>query len=193
MSIHERIKARRKECDLSVDDVALELGVSRATVYRYESAEIKNMGIDKIEPLAKVLKTTPEYLMGWVDDPVNYNDPELIADLQGPVLDHFDGDVKKALEFRKAVDEDAISDIRDKNIKTSNKTLPPLTSKDEREIAKDLEAMLAALDDKSGMAAFNDPEDEEDKELLRASLEYSMRLAKQMAKKKFTPKKYRKE
>jgi transcriptional regulator with XRE-family HTH domain len=193
VSIHERIKARRKECDLSVDDVALELGVSRATVYRYESAEIKNMGIDKIEPLAKVLKTTPEYLMGWVDDPVNYNDPELIADLQGPVLDHFDGDVKKALEFRKAVDEDAISDIRDKNIKTSNKTLPPLTSKDEREIAKDLEAMLAALDDKSGMAAFNDPEDEEDKELLRASLEYSMRLAKQMAKKKFTPKKYRKE
>ncbi|CQR71648.1 transcriptional repressor DicA [Sporomusa ovata DSM 2662] len=193
MSIHERIKARRKECDLSVDDIALELGVSRATVYRYESAEIKNMGIDKIEPLAKVLKTTPEYLMGWIDDPVNYNDPELIADLQGPVLDHFDGDVKKALEFRKAVDEDAISDIRDKNIKTSSKTLPPLTPKDEREIAKDLEAMLAALDDKSGMAAYNDPEDEEDKELLRASLEYSMRLAKQMAKKKFTPKKYRKE
>lgn len=71
--------------------------------------------------------------------------------------------------------------------------LPRLTPKDEREIAKDLEAMLNSLDNKNGMAAYNNPEDEEDRELLRASLEYSMRLAKQMAKKKFTPKKYRKE
>ena len=71
--------------------------------------------------------------------------------------------------------------------------LPDLSPKDEREIARDLEKMLNALDDKSGMAAYNEPEDEEDRELLRASLEYSMRLAKQMAKKKFTPKKYRKE
>mgnify|MGYP003587647575 CR=1 FL=1 len=71
--------------------------------------------------------------------------------------------------------------------------LPSLTPKDEREIAKDLEAMLNALDDKSGMAGYNDPEDEEDLELLKASLQTSMRLAKQIAKKKYTPKKYRKE
>ncbi len=72
-------------------------------------------------------------------------------------------------------------------------TLPSLTPKDEREIAKDLEAMLNSLDSKSGMAAYNEPEDEEDRELLKASLLTSMRLAKQIAKKKFTPKKYRKE
>ncbi|MGD8399731.1 MAG: helix-turn-helix domain-containing protein [Bacillota bacterium] len=72
-------------------------------------------------------------------------------------------------------------------------SLPPLTPKDEREIAKDLEAMLNSLDNKNGMAAYNDPEDEEDRELLKASLLTSMRLAKQIAKKKFTPKKYRKE
>ncbi len=71
--------------------------------------------------------------------------------------------------------------------------LPSLTSKDEREIAKDLEAMLNALNDKSGMAAYNEPEDEEDRELLKASLLTSMKLAKQIAKKKYTPKKYRKE
>ncbi|CDX00732.1 Helix-turn-helix [Desulfitobacterium hafniense] len=71
--------------------------------------------------------------------------------------------------------------------------LPPLTAKDEREIARDLEAMINALDSRSGMAAYNDPEDAEDAELLKASLLTSMRLAKQMAKKKFTPHKYRKE
>lgn len=71
--------------------------------------------------------------------------------------------------------------------------LPTLTLKDEREIAKDLEAMLNSLDVQNGMAAYNDPEDEEDRELLKASLLTSMRLAKQIAKKKFTPKKFRKE
>ena len=77
MSVSERIKARRLEEGLSVDEVADELGVSRATVYRYESAEIANMGIDKLEPLAKALNTTPAYLMGWTDDPYDYSlDPD---------------------------------------------------------------------------------------------------------------------
>ena len=77
---------------------------------------------------------------------------------------------------------------------TSNQLLlPPLTPKDERQIAKDLEAMLNSLDDKNGIAAFNSPEDEEDREALKASLLASMIQAKKIAKKKFTPKKYRKE
>ena len=68
MKINERIKKRRLECGLSVIEVAAALNVSRATVYRYESEEIENMGIDKLVPLAEVLRTTPEYLMGWTDD-----------------------------------------------------------------------------------------------------------------------------
>lgn len=72
--------------------------------------------------------------------------------------------------------------------------LPPLTPRDEREIARDLEKMLADLDDKNGLAAVGGTvEDEEDRELLRASLLTSMQLAKKIAKKKFTPKKYRKD
>ena len=86
MTIHERIKARRKECGLSADEVAAELGVSRATVYRYESAEIANMGIDKIEPLARVLHTSPAYLMGWTDDPIDYEDDALLEDIRLDLL-----------------------------------------------------------------------------------------------------------
>lgn len=75
-----------------------------------------------------------------------------------------------------------------------DQSLPPLTYKDEREIARDLEKMLADMDDKNGMAAVGGTvDDAEDRELLKASLLTSMRLAKQIAKKKFTPKKYRKD
>lgn len=73
--------------------------------------------------------------------------------------------------------------------------LPELTAKDERDIAKDLEDMLNNLNSDDGYAAFDgrsmDDMDPEDVELLKASLENSLRMAKRMAKQKFTPKKYR--
>ena len=68
MNIGKRINARRKELGFSVDDVAQKINVSPATVYRYESADILNMGIDKLEAIAKALKTTPAYLMGWENE-----------------------------------------------------------------------------------------------------------------------------
>ncbi len=68
MEISERIKKRRKELGISPDAIADALNVSRATVYRYESNEIKKLPIATIEPLAKILKTTPAYLMGWEYD-----------------------------------------------------------------------------------------------------------------------------
>ncbi|MCR3758176.1 helix-turn-helix domain-containing protein [Clostridium felsineum] len=64
MSIGERIKQRRKKLNLSVDDIAYKLGKNRATVYRYESNDIENLPITVLEPLAKILETTPTYLLG---------------------------------------------------------------------------------------------------------------------------------
>lgn len=67
-----------------------------------------------------------------------------------------------------------------------------LTPRDERQIAADLEKMLADLDNQNAMAAMGGTvEDDEDRELLRASLLATMRLAKKIAKEKYTPKKYR--
>lgn len=67
MTIGERIKQRRMELGLSVDEVAEKLGKDRATVYRYESNEIENLPVGTLEPLAKILETTPAQLMGWDD------------------------------------------------------------------------------------------------------------------------------
>ena len=64
MKVNEIIKKRRKELGLTLKDVADKLGVSESLISRYESNDVKNMGIDKLIPLAEVLKTTPVYLMG---------------------------------------------------------------------------------------------------------------------------------
>ncbi len=68
-----------------------------------------------------------------------------------------------------------------------------LNKKDEKDIRKVLNQTLEQLQkDQSGLMFDGEPIDEETKELLRISLENSMRLAKQIAKNKFTPKKYKK-
>lgn len=64
-TISERIKKRRKELYLKADDVADAIGVSRATLYRYENQDIQKIPTRILDPLAEVLHTTPEYIMGW--------------------------------------------------------------------------------------------------------------------------------
>ena len=68
MDIHDRIKLRRLELGLTLKDVSKKLGVAESTVSRYETEDIKNMGIDKIEKLAQALDCSPGYLMGWEID-----------------------------------------------------------------------------------------------------------------------------
>ncbi|MFA1819042.1 helix-turn-helix domain-containing protein [Virgibacillus oceani] len=78
--------------------------------------------------------------------------------------------------------------------RTDKKRYYDLTEKDEKSIQKELEDMLHNIGD-SGFAASDgntlDEMDPEDRELLIASLEQSLRIAKRVAKQKFTPKKYR--
>ncbi|TQR28362.1 XRE family transcriptional regulator [Lysinibacillus sphaericus] len=81
--------------------------------------------------------------------------------------------------------------------RTDKKRYFDLTKKDEQSIQEELQKMVEGLS-KSGHASFDgrtldelSEEEIEDRELLLSSLENSLRLAKRVAKQKFTPKKYR--
>ena len=66
-------------------------------------------------------------------------------------------------------------------------------SKDERDIQKRLQSILDDLDSSAALSFYNGDQemDEDTKNLLRISLENSIRLAKERAKQKFTPNKYK--
>lgn len=100
MKVGARIKLRRQELDISVDAIAAELGKNRATIYRYESNDIENLPTTVLEPLADILQTTPSYLMGWTDDPIDYDE------FDEEIPSHFNGDVKKFIQFEDAVAAD---------------------------------------------------------------------------------------
>lgn len=72
MEIKDIIKNRRIELNLTMLDVAKKVGVSEATVSRWESGEIANMRRDRIAKLSEVLQLPPSVIMGWKDE-AGYN------------------------------------------------------------------------------------------------------------------------
>lgn len=74
--IIKRIKERRLALGLSYQDVADATGLSKSTIQRYETGAIRKVPINQIEELAKALHTSPNYLMGWDDNPGYFTDIE---------------------------------------------------------------------------------------------------------------------
>ncbi|MCI9264184.1 MAG: helix-turn-helix transcriptional regulator [Oscillospiraceae bacterium] len=70
---------------------------------------------------------------------------------------------------------------------------PALTEKDERDIAKDLERIMAQLDAGGDLMFDGDPMSDEAKESIRAAMRLGLEAAKMKNKERFTPKQYRKE
>lgn len=68
MTAGQRMKEKRKELGLSAEFIADKLGVSPATIYRYEKGDIEKIPGNILEQISKILKTTPAYLMGWEPD-----------------------------------------------------------------------------------------------------------------------------
>lgn len=61
------LKKRREELNLSQESVAESIGVTKATVSKWEKGDIANMKRDKIALLAKVLKVSPLSILGLED------------------------------------------------------------------------------------------------------------------------------
>lgn len=63
MSINELIKIRRRELGLTLEEIASAVGVTKSTVRKWETGDIKNMRRDKMALLADILKIPPTSLL----------------------------------------------------------------------------------------------------------------------------------
>ena len=88
MNTGEIIKKRRQELNLKLDQIALYVGVSKATVSRWESGEIVNMRRDRIAKLADILKLSPATLVGieqQVNSAIHQSNAAIINTVKVPV------------------------------------------------------------------------------------------------------------
>ena len=68
MTVGERIRALREEKDMSLAEVARQIGIGRSTLYKYETGAIRNIPPDNIHALANFFGVMRPYLMGWTDE-----------------------------------------------------------------------------------------------------------------------------
>ena len=65
MTIGKRIRKRRKELKMSVDELARKVGKDRSTIYRYENGDIGNMPLELLMPMVEALNMTPQELLSF--------------------------------------------------------------------------------------------------------------------------------
>ncbi len=77
MSIGDRIKRAREKTGLTQSELGKICGVTKQTIFKYESGIITNIPMDKLELIAQGLKVPTTYLLGWEEVP-----PPLPTNLQ---------------------------------------------------------------------------------------------------------------
>lgn len=81
MNIGCRIKKLREQLGIPQTELARMVGITKQSLYKYESSIITNIPSNKIEAIAKKLNTTPAYLMGWVDNEETEKKNDTITDI----------------------------------------------------------------------------------------------------------------
>lgn len=69
-SIGQKIKSLRVYNGLTQEELGKKIGVTKATINKYETGVVINLKRPIIEELAQALCTSPAYLMGWTDNSI---------------------------------------------------------------------------------------------------------------------------
>jgi len=65
MTKGERIKHLREQQNMTQEELARRLNTTKQTISKYEKNIVTNIPSDRIEAIAIVLNSTPEYILGW--------------------------------------------------------------------------------------------------------------------------------
>lgn len=95
MTKGDRIRDLRKAKGITQSEMARLLSTTKQTISKYEKGIVTNIPSDRIEALAKILETTPEYILGW-----NLEEEKPATD------DGLTDSVRTLVEFAKSVPED---------------------------------------------------------------------------------------
>lgn len=100
-----RIKQRREELGLTLEDIALYVKVARSTIQRYEAGSITRPKLPVLYSISQALQVSPDWLLGITDDPAptTFIRAEKTAALAGDGLSPLD---VKLIELLRCLTED---------------------------------------------------------------------------------------
>ncbi|MBQ7546330.1 MAG: helix-turn-helix domain-containing protein [Clostridia bacterium] len=90
MEFRDLLRHRRETLGLTLEDVGNAVGVSKTTVQRWESGNIKNLRRDKIFALAQILQLSTSALMGWDESTdLQTRNAESLSPMENELIDMF--------------------------------------------------------------------------------------------------------
>lgn len=89
MSQGKRIHDLRKAKRITQLEMAKMLSTTKQTISKYENEIVTNIPMDRLEALAKILDTTPEYLRGWSssEESINTSSIDVLTENQQKLVE----------------------------------------------------------------------------------------------------------
>lgn len=202
----DRLKQLRQEKKLTQSELADRLKIGRSALAMYELGK-RSPKYKTIDTFADFFNVSADYLRGKTSSRHGeilsskqqkawFNQIKETAKKEGH---NIPDSIQTLPELSTFIEESKLEGIIKSQRETINKLAamneqlrkqqPELNSRDEREIASDLEDMMNSV----SSAAFEGENDIEDIEAFKATIKAAMIQAKKIAKKKYTPKKYRRD
>lgn len=97
MTKGERIRQLRISKGISQSELAKYLSTTKQTISKYEKSIVTNIPSDKVEAMATLFGSTPQYILGWEDE--EKEKPTAKGDGLSP-------NMKALMDFVKTVPED---------------------------------------------------------------------------------------
>lgn len=86
----QRLRNRRRELGLTLEEVGKIVGLTRSGVQKVENAVVTNITVSKVELFAQALKCNPAWLLDWTDKPELLTTPPDTITLKSPERDLLD-------------------------------------------------------------------------------------------------------
>lgn len=126
LEVGKKIKLRREELGMTQEELAEKTGYKdRSSINKIEKGG-NNLPQTKIVAFAQALHTTPSYLLGWEDDPINRDDPGLVSKPQTNILDPSNGDSESAYKTQ--------TEEQDENLVILNRNAKKLTPEKRKQL-----------------------------------------------------------
>jgi repressor LexA len=78
MSKGTRIRELRKSKGITQEEMAKRLHTTKQTISKYENGIVTNIPSDRVEEMARILETSPEYILGWEQAQIEENNDLII-------------------------------------------------------------------------------------------------------------------
>lgn len=166
-----RLKELRHREGLSQQALADMLGISKSSINMYERGE-REPGLETLESIADYFNVDMNYLLGQSNDPINYENPDLIASIPLSYMEACGGDVKKAWATMEAADSDAREELI--RLQRENNVLKEKADA-QRELSNELGKIITEIATTTGVTL-----DAENKDELQKYTNYFKALVGQM-------------